>query len=44
MKTDRELFELAEPEPAYEPLEDDPNKAARIAVLRCAAMIGEAME
>lgn len=29
---------------AYEPLKDDPNKAARIAVLRCAGMIGEAME
>ena len=29
---------------AYEPLKDDPNKAARMAVLRCAAMIGEAME
>lgn len=29
---------------AYEPLQDDANKAARMAVLRCAAMIGEAME
>jgi hypothetical protein len=29
---------------AYEPLKDDPNKAACMAVLRCAAMIGEAME
>ncbi len=29
---------------AYEPLKDDPNKAARMAVLRCAGMIGEAME
>ena len=29
---------------AYEPLKDDPNKAARMAVLRCASMIGEAME
>ena len=28
---------------AYEPLQDDANKAARMAVLRCAAMIGEAM-
>ena len=27
-----------------EPLQDDSNKAARIAVLRCAGMIGEAME
>ena len=29
---------------AEEPLRDDANKAARMAVLRCAAMIGEAME
>ncbi len=29
---------------AYEPLKDDPNKAARMAVLRCAGMIGAAME
>jgi hypothetical protein len=29
---------------AEEPLQDDANKAARMAVLRCAAMIGEAME
>jgi hypothetical protein len=29
---------------AYEPLNDDANKAARMAVLRCAGMIGEAME
>ena len=29
---------------AEEPLQDDSNKAARMAVLRCAAMIGEALE
>ena len=29
---------------AYEPLKDDDRKATRMAVLRCAAMIGEAME
>ena len=29
---------------AYEPLKDDDRKAARMAVLRCAGMIGEAME
>ena len=29
---------------AYEPLKDDDRKAARLAVLRCAGMIGEAME
>ena len=29
---------------SYEPLKDDANKAARMAVLRCAGMIGEAME
>ena len=29
---------------AEEPLEDNANKAARMAVLRCAGMIGEAME
>ena len=29
---------------AYEPLKDDARKAARMAVLRCAGMIGEAME
>ncbi len=29
---------------AYEQLHDDAKKAARMAVLRCAAMIGEAME
>lgn len=29
---------------AYEPLKDDDRKAAIIAVLRCAALIGEAME
>lgn len=29
---------------AEEPLQDDANKSARMAVLRCAAMIGEAME
>ena len=29
---------------AYEPLKDDAKKAACMAVLRCAAMIGEAME
>ena len=29
---------------AYEPLKDDDRKAARMAVLRCAAMIGEEME
>ena len=29
---------------AEEPLQDDANKAARMAVLRCAGMIGEAME
>ena len=29
---------------AYEQLKDDDRKAARMAVLRCAAMIGEAME
>lgn len=29
---------------AYEPLKDDARKAARMAVLRCAGMIGGAME
>ena len=29
---------------AYEQLKDDDRKAARLAVLRCAGMIGEAME
>ena len=29
---------------AYEPLKDDDRKATRMAVLRCAGMIGEAME
>ena len=29
---------------AYEPLKDDDNKAACMAVLRCAALIGEEME
>ena len=29
---------------AYEPLGSDPQNAARMAVLRCAGMIGEAME
>jgi len=29
---------------AYEPLKDDAKKAACMAVLRCASMIGEAME
>ncbi len=29
---------------AYEPLKDDDRKAARMAVLRCAGMIGEAMK
>ena len=29
---------------AYEPLKDDDRKAARMAVLSCAGMIGEAME
>ena len=29
---------------AYEPLKDDDRKATRMAVLRCAAMIGEEME
>ena len=29
---------------AYEPLKDDDRKAARLAVLRCAGMTGEAME
>ena len=30
--------------PIKKTLQDDSNKAARIAVLRCAGMIGEAME
>lgn len=29
---------------AYEPLKDDDRKSARMAVLRCAGMIGEAMK
>ena len=29
---------------AYEPLKDDDRKAARMVILRCAGMIGEAME
>lgn len=29
---------------AHEPLQDDANRAARMAVLRCAGMVGEAMQ